>query len=194
MVRTAQQGGTRERILEVALELFHERGYAGTSIRDIADRMEFTKAAVYYHFPSKKSLLAELLTPAMTRVQSVLAEADRVRTPAQRRSLVTALVDVVGEIGPQVVVMLSDPAVGSHLRRLANESSLPQRVGDALIGSIPDDPELAAAARLRAACAIGCLPAGIEAWGRANRGKTRLDDQAKSVLVQAMIAVIESGR
>ncbi|HEX6338993.1 MAG TPA: TetR/AcrR family transcriptional regulator [Jiangellaceae bacterium] len=194
MVRTAQLGSTRERILEVALELFHERGYASTSIRDIADRMEFTKAAVYYHFPSKESLLAELLSPAMTRVRSVLAEAGQARTPEERRSLVTALVDVVGEIGPQIVVMLSDPAVGSHLRRLANESSLPQQVGDALVGPIPDDPELAAAARLRAACAVGCLPAGVEAWGRANPGKTRLDHRAKSVLVRAMIAVIESGR
>lgn len=194
MVRTAQLGSTRERILEVALELFHERGYAGTSIRDIADRMEFTKAAVYYHFPSKESLLAELLSPAMTRVRSVLAEAGQVRTPEQRRSLVTALVDVVGEIGPQIVVMLSDPAVGSHLRKLANESSLPQQVGEALVGPMPDDPELAAAARLRAACAVGCLPAGVEAWGRANPGKTRLDGRAKSVLVRAMIAVIESGR
>lgn len=194
MVRTAQPVSTRERILEVALELFHERGYAGTSIRDIADRMEFTKAAVYYHFPSKESLLSELLTPAMTRVRSVLADAGRVRTPEQRRPLVTALVEVVGDIGPQVVVMLSDPAVGNHLRKLANESSLPQQVGDVLVGPIPDDPRLAAAARLRAACAIGCLPAGIEAWGRANPGKTRLDDQAKSVLVQAILAVIESGR
>jgi hypothetical protein len=90
--------------------------------------------------------------------------------------------------------MLSDPAVGNHLRKLANESSLPQQVGDTLVGPIPNDPKLAAAARLRAACAIGCLPAGIEAWGRANPGKTRLDDQAKSVLVQAMLAVIESDR
>ena len=194
MVRTAQQGSTRERILEVALELFHERGYAGTSIRDIADRMKFTKAAVYYHFSSKESLLAELLTPAMTRVRGVLAEAGPVRTPDQRRSLVTALVDAVGDIGPQVVVMLSDPAVGNHLRRLASESSLPQQVGDALLGPVPDDAALAAAARLRAACAIGCLPAGIEAWGRANPGKTRLDGQAKAVLVQAILAVIESGR
>jgi TetR/AcrR family transcriptional regulator, regulator of cefoperazone and chloramphenicol sensitivity len=192
MVRTPQPGNTRERILEVALELFHDQGYAGTSIRDIAQRMAITKAAVYYHFPSKESLLAELLTPAMTRVSRVLAEAGEITTPEQRRALVTALVDVVGEVGPQVVVMLSDPGVGSHLRRLATDSSLPQQVGEALIGPLPADPEQAAAARLRAACAIGCLPAGIEAWRREHPGKAKLDAAAKVVLVQAVLAVIES--
>jgi TetR/AcrR family transcriptional regulator, regulator of cefoperazone and chloramphenicol sensitivity len=192
MVRTPQPGKTRERILEVALELFHEQGYAGTSIRDIAQRMAITKAAVYYHFPSKESLLAELLTPAMTRVSRVLAEAGAITTPEQRRTLVTALVDVVGDVGPQVVVMLSDPGVGSHLRRLATDSSLPQQVGEVLIGPLPDDPEQAAAARLRAACAVGCLPAGIEAWRREHPGKATLDGAAKAILVQAVLAVIES--
>lgn len=192
MVRTSQQGDTRQRILEVALELFHEQGYSGTSIRDIAQRMAITKAAVYYHFPSKESLLAELLSPAMTRVSRVLAEAGEATTPKQRRALVTALVDVVGEVGPQVVVMLSDPGVSVHLHRLAIDSSLPQRVGEALIGPLPDDPEQAAAARLLAACAIGCLPAGIEAWRRDHPGETTLDAAAKATLVQAMLAVIES--
>lgn len=192
MVQKPQPGNTRERILEVALELFHEHGYAGTSIRDIAQRMAITKAAVYYHFPSKESLLAELLSPAMTRVSRVLSDAGEVTTPEQRRALVTALVDVVGDVGPQVVVMLSDPGVGSHLRKLANDSSLPQQVGEALIGPLPDDPEQAAAARLRAACAVGCLPAGIEAWRREHPGKATLDGAAKAILVQAVLAVIES--
>ncbi|MGH8828945.1 MAG: TetR family transcriptional regulator, partial [Jiangellaceae bacterium] len=48
MVRAAQVGNTRDRILHVALELFAQQGYSGTSIRDIAERMGMTKAAVYY--------------------------------------------------------------------------------------------------------------------------------------------------
>ena len=48
-MRSPEAGATRGRILDVALELFSRRGYEGTSIRDIAERMELTKAAVYYH-------------------------------------------------------------------------------------------------------------------------------------------------
>ncbi|MEO8556851.1 MAG: TetR/AcrR family transcriptional regulator [Actinomycetota bacterium] len=191
MVRAAEAGNTRERILQVALDLFGRQGYSGTSIRDIANRMGMTKAAVYYHFPSKENLLADILTPAMTRVGHVLTTAGPVRTSEQRRALVTALVDVVGEVGPQVVVMLSDLAVGTHLRTLTGESSLPQRVGAALLGPPPQDPRAAAAARIRAACAVGCLPAGIAAWRRDNPGATALDDDAKAVLVETVLAVIE---
>src|SRR5665811_403620 len=116
MVRATEAGSTRDRILQIALDLFGRQGYEGTSIRNIADRMGMTKAAIYYHFPSKENLLADILTPAMTRVGHVLATAGPVSTSEQRRALVTALVDVVGDVGPQVAVMLSDPAVGAHLR------------------------------------------------------------------------------
>ncbi len=50
----------RERILDVALELFTEQGYEKTSLREIADRLGVTKAALYYHFPSKGDIFLEL--------------------------------------------------------------------------------------------------------------------------------------
>ncbi|MGV8978894.1 MAG: TetR/AcrR family transcriptional regulator [Cellulomonas sp.] len=191
MSDAAQVGTTRERILAVALELFGRQGYAGTSIRDIADRMAMTKAAVYYHFPSKENLLADILDPAMTRVVGVLAAAGPVTTAAHRRALVTALVDVIGDVGPQVVVMLSDPAVGAHVRGLTGADALPQKVGAALLGPLPTDPREAADARLRAACAVACLPAGIVAWRREHPGASTLDDATKAVLVQVVLAVLD---
>ncbi|HMK98534.1 MAG TPA: helix-turn-helix domain-containing protein [Acidimicrobiales bacterium] len=51
---------TRERILDVATDLFIEKGYDKTSLREIADRLGFTKAALYYHFPSKEDILGAL--------------------------------------------------------------------------------------------------------------------------------------
>ena len=53
-------GQTRERILEVALELFNEQGYDKTSLREIAERLDVTKAALYYHFERKEDILVEL--------------------------------------------------------------------------------------------------------------------------------------
>jgi AcrR family transcriptional regulator len=61
-VETGQDraGDTRERILDVALELFTEQGFDGTSLREIAERLGVTKAALYYHFASKDDILLAL--------------------------------------------------------------------------------------------------------------------------------------
>jgi AcrR family transcriptional regulator len=51
---------TRQRILNVALDLFTEKGYDGTSLREIAEQLGVTKAALYYHFESKEDILMAL--------------------------------------------------------------------------------------------------------------------------------------
>jgi AcrR family transcriptional regulator len=56
----AEAAGTRERILEVALDLFIRKGYAATSMREIAEPLGISKAALYYHFRSKGHILLEL--------------------------------------------------------------------------------------------------------------------------------------
>jgi AcrR family transcriptional regulator len=56
----AAAGNTRERILDVALDLFIEQGFDGTSLREIAEQLGVTKAALYYHFTSKDDILMAL--------------------------------------------------------------------------------------------------------------------------------------
>ena len=51
---------TRQRILDIALDLFTEKGYDKTSLREIAAELGFSKAAVYYHFASKDDILMAL--------------------------------------------------------------------------------------------------------------------------------------
>ena len=51
---------TRDRILDVALDLFTEQGFDGTSLREIAEQLGVTKAALYYHFESKDDILMAL--------------------------------------------------------------------------------------------------------------------------------------
>ena len=189
-MRSPEVPATRGRILGVALELFSARGYEGTSIRDIAEQMEMTKAAVFYHFPAKEDLLAAILGPAMARVGRVLEEHSPINGAKERREFVTALVDVVAEVGPQVVMMLSDPAAGSHVRALTGEAGMSSRVGRALLGSEATDPKIAAADRIRAACAVASLPAGVAAWRREHPNAARLDADSKAVLVEVVLAVI----
>ena len=54
-------GDTKERILETALELFAQNGYLGTSMNDIAERLGFTKAALYKHYTSKQEILDKIV-------------------------------------------------------------------------------------------------------------------------------------
>jgi AcrR family transcriptional regulator len=56
----SQGAETRERILDVAQDLFTQHGYDKTSLRDIADRLGITKAALYYYFERKEDILLEL--------------------------------------------------------------------------------------------------------------------------------------
>ena len=53
---------TKERILEVALELFAQSGYLGTSMSDIAARLGITKAALYKHYTGKQEILDSIVT------------------------------------------------------------------------------------------------------------------------------------
>jgi AcrR family transcriptional regulator len=56
----AAKSDTRDRILDVALDLFTDQGFDGTSLREIAERVNVTKAALYYHFESKDDILLAL--------------------------------------------------------------------------------------------------------------------------------------
>lgn len=55
--RQRRRGNTRQRIQDVALELFAEQGYEKTSLREIAEHLDVTKAALYYHFKTKEEIL-----------------------------------------------------------------------------------------------------------------------------------------
>ncbi len=59
-VPSDQPKGTRERILDIALDLFIEKGFDKTSLREIAEKLGFSKAALYYHFASKDDILLAL--------------------------------------------------------------------------------------------------------------------------------------
>ncbi len=64
---------TRERILQTALDLFIEQGYDKASLREIAERVGVTKAALYYHFASKEEIFRTLLQPIVELQRHAMA-------------------------------------------------------------------------------------------------------------------------
>jgi TetR/AcrR family transcriptional regulator len=65
---------TAERILDAAEELFAERGYAGTALRDVAAMVDLRTPSLYNHFPNKESMYAAVLERGIRPVFEVLSE------------------------------------------------------------------------------------------------------------------------
>ena len=62
-------------MLHVSGKLFSQRGYYGVSMRDIAEEMNFTKAALYYHFKSKDQLVEKLMSNSFSELKQELSNA-----------------------------------------------------------------------------------------------------------------------
>jgi AcrR family transcriptional regulator len=67
VTRQTAKAMTRERLISEAKRLFRERGYAATSLEQIAEAAEVTKGAIYGHFSSKEDLLLSALEATPTR-------------------------------------------------------------------------------------------------------------------------------
>jgi len=89
MARSAQlnqqmREASRRRILKAALRLFAAHGYAGTSIRMIAQSAGISVGLLYNYFPSKADLLGALFEESMRDVQASFASAEAASTPSAR--------------------------------------------------------------------------------------------------------------
>jgi AcrR family transcriptional regulator len=91
-----RQTDTRERAVRVALELFTAQGFEQTSLREIADRLGITKAALYYHYHSKEQLLEAVVDSMLAPVDAIVAwSREQPPTTETRRELLRRLADLV---------------------------------------------------------------------------------------------------
>jgi AcrR family transcriptional regulator len=93
---SAPRTDTRSRVQEVALELFAEQGYEKTSLREIAERLGVTKAALYYHFKSKEDIVHSFTDDYFAEIDALLDWAkDQPRNDETRRKIVDRYVGIV---------------------------------------------------------------------------------------------------
>jgi TetR/AcrR family transcriptional regulator len=64
----------KQEILDVATRLFAERGYEGTSMNDVAERVGMRKASLFYHFATKDALYEAVLDRLVESLQTALEE------------------------------------------------------------------------------------------------------------------------
>ena len=92
---------TRERLLNMAAEIFSTQGYAGVSMRDIARAVDITQAAIYHHFANKDALYVAAIAYLFEQHTLGISEhLSAIEEPAQRLELL---------IGTMLEVMEQDP-------------------------------------------------------------------------------------
>jgi AcrR family transcriptional regulator len=94
----------RELILDTAAKLFTEQGYAETSVRQIADEVGVTEAALYYHFKEgKRELLQHVVECQFPDLQSIV---EGCREAQSLRELVIAYGEMLVDLGPTYITQL----------------------------------------------------------------------------------------
>jgi TetR/AcrR family transcriptional regulator len=85
---------TRDRVLQVAQALFAERGYRGTSLRDIAKRIGIKAPSLLHHFPSKQQLYIAVLDRMFQSIEdaaNAIAWAKENRQERMRQAIADAI-------------------------------------------------------------------------------------------------------
>lgn len=82
--RKRESTETRQRILDAARELFVQNGFDATSMRAIADRIEYTPTAIYHHFQNKEALLDELCSQDFRELARSFQKIGQVEDPVER--------------------------------------------------------------------------------------------------------------
>src|SRR5256885_9102837 len=82
--RAREREETRGVILDAARELFIAEGYEAVTMRRIADRIEYSPTAIYFHFRDKEALLKELCETDFLALAGQLAKIAQVRDPIER--------------------------------------------------------------------------------------------------------------
>ncbi len=154
--RRGRPGYDRESLLAVAVAVFNERGYDGTSMEDLSGRLGIAKSSIYHHVDGKEDLLRLALDRALDGLFAVAEEAMASNAQAIDRLefLVRGSVGVLTERLPYVTLLLRARGnTATERRALSRRREFDQIVADLvkeaeLAGDIRPDIDPAVTARL----------------------------------------------
>ena len=115
-LRKAEQSEkTQVALLTVAHELFAERGYADTSTKDIAERAEVTRGALYYHFGEKEGLFQAVFEQfRQARTQTIMARVQEAEGDLWQRFVETGctiVIESMSDKSAQRIIFTDGPSV-----------------------------------------------------------------------------------
>jgi AcrR family transcriptional regulator len=152
-----RRGDTRQRIQDVALDLFAEQGYEKTSLREIAERLDVTKAALYYHFKTKEEILVSIFEDLSRPIDELIewgkAQPHSLRT---KKEVLRRYSEALAEAAPLFRFMQENQAT-------VRELSIGNRFKDRMLemGDIIRDPDASLTDQVRCISALFTMHAGM---------------------------------
>ena len=157
---------TREKILDVALDLFTDQGFDATSMREVAERLHISKPAIYYHFASKEEILMALHMRLHEFGKAALARLTGQDVTLQIwGSLLNELLDQMLAQRKIFLMHERNQAALEKLHRKDHDDEhddIQQRYRQALA-----DPSVSLRDRIRMACSLGAVFGGLLTAGDA---------------------------
>jgi AcrR family transcriptional regulator len=185
MTQTTREAGTRTRIQQIALDLFIENGYEATSLREIAERLGVTKAALYYHFRTKDDIVQSLFDDAGARVAELIDWAkQQPHTPETRREFLRRYSDLLSEQGHHRIVRFFDRNQ-TALHKM--KSAAPMREWMIEMLDVISEPDMSLEDRLRAGLAIFALHSALFVL----RDPDVTDDERRSAALNVALSLID---
>ncbi|CAK7288379.1 TetR/AcrR family transcriptional regulator [Streptomyces sp. NEAU-sy36] len=152
-----RRGNTRQRIQDVALELFAEQGYEKTSLREIAERLDVTKAALYYHFKTKEEIIVSLFEDLTQPIQDLIEWGrDQPHTLETKREIVRRYSQALSHAEPLFRFMQENQATVRELRIGDSFKDRMRCLRDILL-----DPDAELVDQVRSVSALFTLHAGM---------------------------------
>ncbi|QXE35362.1 TetR/AcrR family transcriptional regulator [Streptomyces sp. GMY02] len=152
-----RRGDTRQRIQDIALELFAEQGYEKTSLREIAERLDVTKAALYYHFKTKEDILISLFEDLMRPIDELITWGrSQPHTLETKREILRRYSEALAGATPLFRFMQENQAT---VRDLSIGETFKGRMVD--MRDLIQDPDASLTNRVRCMTALFTLHAGL---------------------------------
>jgi AcrR family transcriptional regulator len=130
---------TRSRLRELALQLFAEQGYEQTSLREIAERLGVTKAALYYYFKSKEDIVRSLVEDYMAEIDQLISWGkEQPRSAKTRAEIVHRYLDIVVNGTAVFRLLHQNQAAVSSLAAAKERGELFRERMDALVGLLTE--------------------------------------------------------
>ncbi|MEV0602034.1 helix-turn-helix domain-containing protein [Streptomyces sp. NPDC050315] len=153
----ARRGDTRQRIQDVALDLFAQQGYEKTSLREIAEHLEVTKAALYYHFKTKEDIVISLFEDLAGPCDELIAwAADRPRTLETKTEVLRRYSEALRDAAPLFRFMQENQAT---VRDLSIGESFKERM--LAMAGLLNEPDAALKDQARCITALVSLHSGM---------------------------------
>ena len=168
--REAQNRLKQEAFLKAGTRCFNQKGFSGTSLDEIAEQLQVSKGAFYYHFADKEALLTQCFDYTLDRLEQIIAGIEQLKTsPANKLALACHHIFVLqnSEQGPLVhfnSITALPPAVRQRL--LARLAAVHRTLETAIVEATSDGEFRAVSAGIVIQLLTGALNAAmdLEVW------------------------------